>query len=960
MANITNNNFNKIDLKVSKSDYWDLILSKESDPELILDGSSEYTDTLISKIDINEPSCVSGNSLFSLNEYVWKDAVNNGVALKNTGFNSIDNGELLFDINNITSDNFINIVTGKTLNLTENDLRLRLNAISGNTHDYEYPVSYMQDAGGSYIRLEGGFYQGFFKSGNDYSVLPDFIKDEISFDFVIKPDLSSEPKPNTLNKKYPNNRGIFFYIGTRSENKFWYDYFKNDNTGFTFSKLNTISPYTGDTISTNDGFTNYDQNIFDITTDNKYLLINRTESGYLASTIDNNAEYHITGKTYENINYYLYNNRTATGITASNKDSLSGITNTPYDLINDITRNALAFIIRNDGSIGYRILNSSCTGESNYTIDEEFSQSGVTSDNSYTVITARLLMNEFSDCQTSNRTFKIMFYVNGMLVFISKELPELLLRKLSDIDEKQETIPYNISIGGGTQGLCDMIGFNNNYSNQYLLPVEENFAGSMIGSIYKFRVYYGKMDFSKIRNNAIYESGYTFNPGYILPSISFKIDGEKYKRESGDLDVVLNADIKLNDVYNPLVGYKLYYMVNSNTRTQINGFFNINPSGGTVNYPHRVPDVSVDILKYIIEVFDTSNTQQGIEKIQTINFDNMIFYGTASIQPTGSTEIRSLSNKIFENETNTFILNTNPANEAYRIFVIAMPKTSTLFKVEDNIMGSALCLDITSLFIEHNFDVADAGGTLIPYRIYIMQNAIPYSSNHGFIVTVNTNTTQTIYEIPLFEFFIGSQDTTVEVGTTVSGDVTFNFNIVNMSNVNQNTLSILDVTNNNSILVSDKPVLSPINVPVGNIKNIVNGTTNSWKGRAENSNGTLFSSSLYTITWKLKTFYGPVIEFPSTSNDVRSLDYSIWDNQDTFDIIIGGTTLKYVIAIGSDRNIKSIITENDEDIADLFVLRNTTVPVKLADGTTDQSYKIYEFEIIIPMDDYLLATVTLE
>ena len=32
----------------------------------------------------------------------------------------------------------------------------------------------------------------------------------------------------TLNDKYPNNKGIFFYIGTRAENKWIYLYDKDD------------------------------------------------------------------------------------------------------------------------------------------------------------------------------------------------------------------------------------------------------------------------------------------------------------------------------------------------------------------------------------------------------------------------------------------------------------------------------------------------------------------------------------------------------------------------------------------------------------------------------------------------------------------------------------------------------------------------------------------------------------
>ena len=84
-------------------------------------------------------------------------------------------------------------------------------------------------------------------------------------------------------------------------------------------------------------------------------------------------------------------------------------------------------------------------------------------------------------------------------------MPELIFRTLNEREEKQEDVAYNISLGGGTQGLSDMIGFNNDYSTQYLLPLEQYFGGSFIGSISKFRVFDGKYDYSKIKNNYEFE-----------------------------------------------------------------------------------------------------------------------------------------------------------------------------------------------------------------------------------------------------------------------------------------------------------------------------------------------------------------------------------------------------------------------------------------------------------------------
>ena len=53
----------------------------------------------------------------------------------------------------------------------------------------------------------------------------------------------------------------------------------------------------------------------------------------------------------------------------------------------------------------------------------------------------------------------------------------------NDIKEKQETVPYNLSLGGGTQGLADGIWLDFRKINETKYPLENNFAGSFIGDI---------------------------------------------------------------------------------------------------------------------------------------------------------------------------------------------------------------------------------------------------------------------------------------------------------------------------------------------------------------------------------------------------------------------------------------------------------------------------------------------
>ena len=97
-------------------------------------------------------------------------------------------------------------------------------------------VSYQNDVG-VYHELYGGFYQGFYKLyGYDYEVLPERAHHGWSVELLLRPriwdDYFPSPTDTTLNDVYPDNAGIFFYMGARAENKF-YHYASGSPSGFT-------------------------------------------------------------------------------------------------------------------------------------------------------------------------------------------------------------------------------------------------------------------------------------------------------------------------------------------------------------------------------------------------------------------------------------------------------------------------------------------------------------------------------------------------------------------------------------------------------------------------------------------------------------------------------------------------------------------------------------------------------
>ena len=100
---------------------------------------------------------------------------------------------------------------------------------------------------------------------------------------------------------------------------------------------------------------------------------------------------------------------------------------------------------------------------------------------------------------------RVMVYVDGRLVLISRELPMLNLRMLDDLAEKQEGVPFSISLGGGSQGLAEVVYLNYMKLPQYRLPIEKEFAGSFIGWLKTFRFYTCPLNYTEIVKN------YNFN-----------------------------------------------------------------------------------------------------------------------------------------------------------------------------------------------------------------------------------------------------------------------------------------------------------------------------------------------------------------------------------------------------------------------------------------------------------------
>lgn len=630
MANLKENNRHNLKLMLNYDEYWDFFLDLDGyAPYSFRDGM--YDDCLISYIDACNPNCFNGDTwLYSTDNYSWESGTSIDNTLYDISYTGTDNGLFRFRKDRISNKDFWDLYQNNSFRLDGDDLRLKLHAVSGNTLQYEYPL-HVEDC---QIKLNGGFYQGFFETECDkYQVLPNKMTDNIpwGFEFQLKKcDLEPESR-KTLNDKYPNNKGIFFYIGTRSENKWVYLYHPEEDDCFTLSPDDYVEdshidkndyiignfydpepdfegvfdnsgnqyhqkdsddeiPDIGDftdfqnnpkhidenlpsfeeTTKQKENMTFYrgcyscncgkydnaeqkdvtksesdlgknsslisnldclgndadyfqpEMNITDFdyqttngisfkdankgllfTTDNKFLLFNRTCTGYTTNNWIEGTQMEVYGKKKKfRDNLFILMNRTCTGYTVDNIDQLRDKVNDEYDykdFYGDLYNNALAFRITDDGEIGYRLLTIDCNkeGDDKTAIEEGYSFPNVIKDCKWQTIHVKII--------PTLETMKMYFYVDGKLVYITKELPKLNLRPLAEEYVKQEGVPYNISLGGGTQGLAETILPNYMLNPTRVFPLEEYFAGSFIGYMKSFKFYDCGLEYGDILSNYRFE-----------------------------------------------------------------------------------------------------------------------------------------------------------------------------------------------------------------------------------------------------------------------------------------------------------------------------------------------------------------------------------------------------------------------------------------------------------------------
>jgi hypothetical protein len=215
---------------------------------------------------------------------------------------------------------------------------------------------------------------------------------------------------------------------------------------------------------------------------------------------------------------------------------------------------------------------------------------------------------------------------------------------------------------------------------------------------------------------------------FLIPSFtSFNISGQPSPIESG-------TGISS--------GSKTFTWSNTNgNNISANTISIINVSAGNTILASGLPNIGSDVITLSSTIPLTGTTTQ-IFQISAYNTQGTlftgnyniqslykIFYGDSSTTPIDSPSVRSLTSNRFTNAGNTFSLFTGTVNKT---FSVAIPSTNTLVSVFD---VSASNADITSQYVLTTFTVNDIGGNPVSYKIYTMNQAVPYTTSHNHSIT---------------------------------------------------------------------------------------------------------------------------------------------------------------------------------------------------------------------------------
>jgi hypothetical protein len=459
------------------------------------------------------------------------------------------------------------------------DRRMKMHPITGfttsanrlwNDNSYTYDLSYSTDGDsvGYYATLQGGFYQGFYKMPEyDYQVFPERVNLGWTAEFMLRYRWTGDTSGG-LNNRYPNNKGTFFFMGARAENKFYHyaDGSPKQDTGYTRVTSGLTCMHTCECEQTG------------VTASHGCLEVYQP-SGVTSTTCmcgcpcscTTTAEYPEKDPLYDGVSnalslrlsgdtgsprlciktYTITGHCEATGTCLTGQTYVTGTsvnewcsTRGIFDNCSGTTYANVEHWVQIDAVFRRREWFDECDlwdkGGLGLIVSEQYT--ATTANNSISLVTPPLTHEKDYDPAVTEvvsfnndwlveepfRVGTLKIYVNGKLFIIAENFEEIIPRLLNVEKEKQQGVGYNISLGGGTQGLHDNLTFSggcpatvddivyqqdpeclttNDLDNTIYsglttqIHLEEIFGGSMIGDISAFRMYTEPLDAGQIAHN---------------------------------------------------------------------------------------------------------------------------------------------------------------------------------------------------------------------------------------------------------------------------------------------------------------------------------------------------------------------------------------------------------------------------------------------------------------------------
>lgn len=378
---------------------------------------------------------------------------------------------------------------------------------SGNTDRTVYEiVSKTNSQIGTYNQLYGGFYQGFFKLfGYDYEVFPNRTNKGWTVEMTLKARQADEFGPTsaetTLNITYPENTNTFFYFGTRGENKFYHHASGSPESDSGYTRITEYSTDLETCACSDTGVTN--SRCIEVYNPVEYTVEHNIDCGCgcANNTVMNNDKDPLYDSMSNAFSVRLNGDPSnpgicvkvlkltgdcvMTGITPTTGITYqTGYTVTEYCSESNIFDYCASenpdflleehwFLVdvvweRNSyfdtcdlyykGGLGlitdFKYVDSLSNNTVNL-IEPPVTHTGSPAPDQVEIVN----LNERWLIEKSDRLGALKIYVNGKLFYVINGFEEIIPRGLNTEKEKQLGVPFNISWGGGTQGLRESLTF---------------------------------------------------------------------------------------------------------------------------------------------------------------------------------------------------------------------------------------------------------------------------------------------------------------------------------------------------------------------------------------------------------------------------------------------------------------------------------------------------------------------